>query len=108
MATREKIWEGIVSLIEENTTFTKGKYSPLAGPLTSDVRKMDCKPSELASELLAYLHSQGGMLKVKCPDCEWSQFQDGEAVGMTPCLSCNSTGYIYKPLIEKQEGIANE
>ena len=41
--------------------------------------------------------------RVKCPDCEWSQFQDGEAVGMTPCLSCSSTGYIFEPLIEEQK-----
>ena len=36
--------------------------------------------------------------RVKCPDCKWSQFQD-EVVGMTPCDSCISTGYIFEPLI---------
>ncbi|KKN71472.1 hypothetical protein LCGC14_0420510 [marine sediment metagenome] len=40
------------------------------------------------------------MIKVKCPDCEWSQFSD-EMVGMTPCYRCNSTGYIIEPLIEE-------
>jgi len=34
--------------------------------------------------------------RTKCPNCEWSQFQSGEVVGMTPCLRCNSTGYIYE------------
>ena len=38
--------------------------------------------------------------RVKCPDCTWSQFKD-EVVGMTPCLNCNSTGYIFEPLIEE-------
>lgn len=45
------------------------------------------------------LHSQGVVIRIKCPDCEWSQFKE-ECVGMTPCYSCNSTGYIIKPLIE--------
>lgn len=53
---------------------------------------------ELADSIRWYLHSQDVMLKVKCPDCVWSQFGD-EAVGMSPCLECNSTGYIYEPLI---------
>jgi len=35
-------------------------------------------------------------IKIKCPNCLWSEFRDGESVGMTPCFSCNSTGYIYK------------
>ncbi len=43
--------------------------------------------------LLDKLHSQGVVIKVKCPDCKWSQFQD-ETVGMTPCYRCNSPGYI--------------
>jgi len=40
--------------------------------------------------------------QVKCPDCEWSQFQSGEAVGMSPCYNCNSTGYTYEP-VEQNE-----
>lgn len=36
--------------------------------------------------------------QVKCPDCCWWKFKDGEAVGMTPCPKCNSTGYIYEPV----------
>ncbi len=42
-------------------------------------------------------------LKIKCPHCEWSQFQDDEAVGMTPCHECNSTGYIYLALKEAKK-----
>jgi len=49
-------------------------------------------------QMLSYLRSQGMVIRVKCPDCEWSQFGE-EAVGMTPCYSCNSTSYIIKPLI---------
>lgn len=51
-----------------------------------------------------YLHSQGGMLKVKCPNCEWSQFEDEVVtLGMTPCYRCNNTGYVYEPLIEEEK-----
>jgi len=39
--------------------------------------------------------------RVKCPDCAWWQFKDGESVGMTPCPTCNSTGYILKPLAKE-------
>jgi len=35
--------------------------------------------------------------RVRCSDCNWADFQSGEAVGMTPCNSCNSTGYRYIP-----------
>lgn len=52
-------------------------------------------------KILAYLHSQGVVRKTKCLDCNWSQF-NGEMAGMTPCYSCNSTGYIYEPLIEEE------
>ncbi|KKM80157.1 hypothetical protein LCGC14_1342640 [marine sediment metagenome] len=44
-----------------------------------------------------WLEEQEASGKVKCPDCEWSQFGD-EPVGMTPCYSCNSTGYLTEPL----------
>lgn len=54
-------------------------------------------------QTLVHLHSQGAMLRVKCPDCNWSQFAGEESVGMTPCYTCNSTGYIYEPLIEEGE-----
>lgn len=53
----------------------------------------------VANSFMTYLHSQELVLKEKCPDCEWSKFGD-EVVGMTPCYSCNSTGYVYKPLVE--------
>ena len=41
----------------------------------------------------------------KCPDCAWSQFSKEEAVAMTPCHSCNSTGFITTviPLSELEE-----
>lgn len=56
---------------------------------------------DFTTELLDYLHSQGVVVRVKCPDCEWGLFVDG-AIGMTPCYSCNSTGYIIEPLIEEK------
>ena len=39
------------------------------------------------------------LIKMKCPDCSWSYFQDGETVWMTPCYHCNSTGYIYTDFV---------
>ena len=54
---------------------------------------------EQAREVVGYLHSQGGVIKVKCHDCSWRQFRD-ESVGMAPCSRCNSTGYIFEPLRE--------
>ena len=41
--------------------------------------------------------------KVKCPDCAWNKFQDGEVVGMTPCSRCDSTGYVYEPIEPKPD-----
>ncbi len=41
-------------------------------------------------------------IKRKCPDCQWSEFKDGEVVGMTPCHTCNSTGYTYGEIKECQ------
>lgn len=69
----------------------------LAGHIIGD--NLEKSPIEIGSLIVRAFHSQGGQLRVKCPDCEWSQFQDGEAVGMTPCYHCNSTGYIFEPLI---------
>ena len=34
----------------------------------------------------------------KCPHCSWSEFSGEESVGMTPCRTCNSTGYIYEEI----------
>ena len=58
---------------------------------------------QISKEVIDYLHSQGAVLRVKCPDCEWSQFVGEESVGMTPCHSCNSTGYLIEPLIKEGE-----
>ena len=57
--------------------------------------------SLLANNTLIFLHSQDVVRKIKCPDCVWGQFGE-EAVGMTPCHSCNSMGYIIDPLIEEK------
>ena len=56
---------------------------------------------DIIPKLLTYLNSKGVVIKVKCPDCAWSQFKDGEHVGMTLCCRCNSTGYIFEPLTEE-------
>ena len=65
MTKQEEIREGVTILIEEETTFIEGEYSPLAGPITSDTRELDCEPSYLASKILSYLHSQGVVIKVE-------------------------------------------
>lgn len=56
--------------------------------------------NELPDSMVAYLHSQSVVIRVKCPSCVWSQFGD-EATGMTPCYHCNSTGYLIEPLIKE-------
>ncbi len=57
------------------------------------------KSRPTAYQILRYLHSHDVMIKVKCPDCAWGQFFE-ETVSMTPCYTCNSTGYRIEPLIE--------
>lgn len=58
-------------------------------------------PESLTDKILTYQQSQDVVLKVKCPDCAWGQFECVlDTAGMTPCYHCNSTGYIYEPLIE--------
>ena len=52
-----------------------------------------------ADKSLNRLHLKGVVIRAKCPDCVWSQFGD-ESVGMTPCGTCDSTGYIIEPLIK--------
>jgi len=50
--------------------------------------------SGFETAILEALSREGVVIKVKCPDCEWSKFGD-ESSGMTPCYHCDSTGYIY-------------
>ena len=74
---------------------------PLKVPYQMDAAEMMVQGAiNQAGEILSYLHKEGAMINVKCPNCEWSQFGD-EAVGMTPCFYCNSTGYIVEPLIKE-------
>ena len=81
MTTQDEIMEGVENIRRE------ALGDDCAGYLTDNI--------------LSYLHSQGVVIKVKCPDCEWSQFVDEESVGMTPCYSCNSTGYLIESLIKE-------
>lgn len=53
-----------------------------------------------ARTIMAKGSYQGVVIKVRCSDCEWSQFKE-EVAGMAPCYSCNSTGYIIEPLIKE-------
>ena len=52
------------------------------------------------TKALRLLSDLGVVRRGKCPNCAWSQLGD-EAVGMTPCFHCNSTGYITEPLIKQ-------
>ena len=54
-----------------------------------------------AEYIISVLNEYGVVTKVRCPDCNWSQFVGEESVGMTPCYSCNSTGYLIEPLIKE-------
>lgn len=87
MTRQQKIREGLHNALQGDNPTVVGEPCPY------------CRDTEIA---LNYLDSVGAVLKVKCPDCEWSQFID-EAVGMTPCPSCNSTGYKIEPLIAEEE-----
>ena len=87
--------------------------NPVCSPVRSGGIKhrkcMDCWNeyiSDLIFRLIRKQGSQGVVLKVKCPDCTFSQFKD-EVVGMTPCHSCNSTGYVYEPLEVKDNEISS-
>lgn len=89
MTKQEEVREGIERILDE-LLFSPGESKDgytynLTGCITN---------------LLNYLHSQGVVKRVKCPDCTWSQVGN-EAVGMTPCYRCNSSGYITEPLIEE-------
>lgn len=88
---QEKIREGIRTSILENTqvNLQRGVVWKING----------------LSNFLSFLRENGVVRKVKCPDCAWSQFGD-EAVGMSPCHSCNSTGYTIEPLVEVKVGTA--
>ena len=93
MATREEIREQVYQQIELAIlgVATNIGYNPQTnwGDLIRVAR----------TELAKKLDKLGAVIRVKCPDCSWYKFED-EVVGMTPCHSCNSTGYIVKPLIE--------
>jgi len=63
--------------------------------------------NEGADQIFQFLHSQGVVRKTRCPDCEWALFGE-KSVGMTPCYSCNSTGYIIKPLVGGRDDNGNK
>jgi len=81
MSKQEEIREGIQDLIFEAQSWE------------------DYTNEEMVDKILKYLHSQGVVIKVECPDCAWSRFGE-ESVGMTPCSRCDSTGYVIEPLIK--------
>jgi len=94
MSKQESIREGIAKIV-----FSNGDYDDAKVFWSNEKHKEHYR--WMAAELLSYLHSQGVVIKAKCPDCVWGQFGE-EPVGMTPCNSCNSTGYIVEPLIVEE------
>jgi len=97
MTKQEKIREGIA-----RTSYhfdNRGKGCFIKWEVLASEHKIPYY--EFADIVLYKQDSQGVVIRVKCPYCEWSQFGE-EAVGMTPCYSCNSTGYIIKPLIVEE------
>lgn len=98
MTKREEIREGVAERIYKwyfrNSQLNDwGEWSKVS----SATRGMILAITDM---VLEYENSQGIVIKVKCPDCCWSQFGD-KVAGMTSCLSCNSTGYIIEPLIRE-------
>jgi len=92
MTKQEEIREGVYKILKRHVkaSIIQGEYLDGCTQLASD-------------EIVQYLHSQGVVIKLKCPDCVWSQFADGGAIGMTPCYCCNSTGYTTEPLIKESD-----
>ena len=86
------------NLTEQNIERWKRQAKILYQDLSDGEKTSDRK---WADKSLSCLHSQGVVIKVKCPDCNWSQFVGEESVGMTPCHTCNSTGYLIEPLIKE-------
>ncbi|GAH55077.1 unnamed protein product [marine sediment metagenome] len=97
MTKQEEIREGTREAIKQAIHLNTEEFGGIS------VQFADCYLDEAVASVLFYLHDNDVMIKVKCPDCEWSQFGD-EVVGMTPCFSCNSTGYIFEPLIGVEDG----
>ena len=88
MTKQEEIKRGIAeivvtTLIDETDYLESPELNQIAG--------------DIVGKILSYLHSQGVVIKVKCPSCVFSQFGD-EAVGMSPCFECNGTGHKTEPL----------
>ena len=96
MAKRGEIREGIDTVLNRPIGISAKEIGDRQHAIYIDSNSRD----ELRQELLKELASQGCVIKVKCPHCSWSQFTN-EVVGMTPCFSCNSTGYIFEPLIKE-------
>ena len=101
MATREEIREGIAEFEFSLTVYLAEEQGFPIDATTWEKLKPRYKEFyyKRVDNLLTCLHSQGVVIRVTCPDCSWYKFED-EVAGMTPCHSCNSTGYIVEPLIE--------
>jgi len=89
MATKEEIREEFNKLAH----YFMGKYFGRDISVKQFNDKIDAT--------LTALNDKEVVIKTKCPDCVWSEFVNEESVGMTPCYSCNSTGYLVEPLIEE-------
>jgi len=101
MKKQEEIREGIEQTIRDSYKELQAlnKLDPVTHNIDKAIRVV---LFEQSTKAITRLHSQGVVIKVKCPDCAWGQFGE-ESVGMTPCYSCNSTGYIFKPIIEDKD-----
>ena len=91
MSTREEIEKGVTKLFKPYIVKRDRGQCQILLPLI----ELD----NFVDTLFLYEDSLGVVIRAKCPDCEWMQFSN-EYVGMTPCPRCNSTGYIYEPLIK--------
>ena len=102
MSTRAEIREGIASIVWKQTMALLGGDSDIIEEVDTG-NFMYGKVA--ATKIMSYLHSQGVVRKIRCPTgCAWGQFPDEEPVGMTSCHSCNSTGYVFEPLVGEIDG----
>ncbi len=105
---REGIREGIAKILSEDLVITIGE-SVDEGEYVSALQMARLKEADV---VLAYLHSQGVVIKVEreLPERTWYNDWGGESgkAGYKLCQD-DMAGYEATiPLIEKQEGIADE
>lgn len=99
MTKQEEIRKGIEQLIIDSYKELQdlNNLDPISHNINKAIRVV---LFEQSNKGMVKLHSQGLMIKVKCPNCVWAEFEGEMSIGMASCPRCDCTGYIYEPLIK--------